>query len=116
MKKKILAVTFFSIIIFFSAQNKVEAYEDYIGTYHTGYEAYIMTEKIWFNTYYPADATKVSCTIKAYKGRSILYITYDYWKDYNNSWHYSNSQGYSGYVDSSANISRKALYYVLSRG
>lgn len=113
--KKILMALIFAVCIF-SIQSKVFAYDDYIGVYHTGYNAYIMTETIRYNTYYPADSTKVSCTIKAISGNDVIYISYDYWKDYDNYWHYSNSQGYSGYIDSSANISRKALYYILGRG
>ena len=112
--KKVLALMFLSAILIFSAQEKVFASDVYLGDYQTGYAAYIMTETINFNSYHPADATKISCTIKALGEGRTLYITYDYWKDYNNSWHYSNSQGYSGYINSSANISRKALYYVLS--
>lgn len=112
--KKFLSVMLLIFAIIFVGAQKVSAYDNYIGTYHTGYSAYIMTETIWYNTYYPADATKVSCTIRACKGNSTIYITYNYWKDYN-TWYYSNSQGYSGYIDSSANISRKALYYILSR-
>ena len=113
--KKFLSILILSAILILSVNEKVFAYDDYIGVYHTGYNAYIMTETIRYNSSYPADATKVSCTIKALGEGRTLYITYDYWKDYSNSWHYSNSQGYSGYVDSSANISRKALYYILSK-
>ena len=102
-----------SLIIVGGSSNKADAYNVHIGTYSTGYEAYIMTETISFNSAYAADATSAYCTIRAIKGNSVLYIDYNYWKDHNNNWRYSNSQGYSGRIGSSANISRKALYYIL---
>ena len=112
MKKIIFAML---ITVLIQAANTCSAYDNYLGDYHTGYHAYIMTETINYNSYYPADATRASCTIKTINGNDTIYIDYNYWKDYNNLWRYSNSQGYSGYIDSSANISRKALYYILGR-
>ena len=115
MAKKIFMMVFFvaSLVVINGQNNLAEAYNVHIGTYSTGYEAYIMTETISFNSAYAADATSAYCTIRAIKGNSVLYIDYNYWKDHNNNWRYSNSQGYSGRIDSSANISRKALYYIL---
>jgi len=112
--KKFFSATFF-LMTFIIFNGVCIAYDFYIGEYHTGYKAYIMSETIRYNTIYAADATNAACTIRAVKGNSVLYIDYRYWKDYDNVWHYSNSQGYSGYIDSSANISRKALYFILSR-
>ena len=112
MKKFLLAIFFLLTLVNFSGV--CNAYDSYLGEYHTGYKAYIMSETIRYNTIYAADATNAHCTVKAIKGNDVIYIDYDYWKNYNNSWQYSNSQGYRGYIDSSANISRKALYFILS--
>ena len=113
--KKIVSVVILlmSVFFIFGQNNKAEAYDVYLGDYSSGYHAYLMTDTIVIPNVAPADARKISCTVKGVLGDSILYITYNFYKDDYNNWKYYNSQGYSGYIDSSANISRKALYYIL---
>ena len=109
MKKIFSVLLLTAIIILVSGQEKVSAYDYYIGTYATGLKAYAMTETLHFES-----RATFQCRVKAANssGKIVSYI--DYWYDggagVRPTW--SNSQGYSGYVDDGkGNISKKLYDY-----
>ena len=79
----------------FIVTSRVEAADYYVGTWSTGYKAYLMTETISLER---KDYMDYRCTVKAINGSDVLYIQYSFWEDrkYRLIEHFSNSQGFSG--------------------
>ncbi len=110
MKKFLITVLVTFAIIFSCTDNRAEAYDYYLGDYHTGLKAYVMTETLYFESMRTFHAT-----VKAVNssGRVVDYITYYFDGAPGQPETYSNTQGYSGLV-SSGNISRKLFEYAMS--
>ena len=79
-------------LIFLGGQfNQAEARDYYVGTWRSGYDAYLMTETI------TTGRSEFKCTVKAVKGRDIMYIDYHFW--IGRGWIFSNSDGITSSVD-----------------
>lgn len=109
MKKFLITVIVTFAIIFSCTDNRAEAYDYYLGDYHTGLKAYVMTETLYFEDY-----RNFHATVKAVNssGRVVEYITYYFEGAAGEQPTYSNSQGYSGRVFD-GNISRKLWEYAM---
>ena len=73
--------------------NQAEAYDQYCSVYKDGNEAYLMTETIR-----GSKESNFTCTVKAVKGRSVIYIDYKFWLVEYDGWYFSNSQGFRNQV------------------
>ena len=71
--------------------NRAEAHDEYMGTWRSGYDAYLMTETMI------TGRGGFKCTVKAVKGRDVMYINYDFW--IGRGWIFSNSDGVTNSVD-----------------
>ena len=107
--KKFFATVFvaFAVIVSCGQGNRAEAYDYYLGDYHTGLKAYVMTETFYFES-----RATFQATVKAVNssGKVVDYIKYYFDGGAGQPPTYSNSQGYSGLV-SEGNISRKLWEY-----
>ena len=112
MKKFFSAVIFATMILIGSQNNFASATDIYIGTYHTGYQAYVLSDTLYFSEI--ERYRDFSITVKAVKGNDIIYIDYEIWSaGPGKPFQFKNSQGYSGYVDK-GNISKKLRDYGLN--
>ena len=92
MAKKFFSVMILAAIIFFCGQNNfAQAKDIYVGTYNSGYEAYLMTETIRTND------SEMYCKIKAVYGGDIIFVNYKF--SFGRGIYYENSQGFSGKCD-----------------
>ena len=98
-------------LIFVSGQaNQAEAYDKYVGTWRSGYDAYLMTETVYSGT--ANNAAFHECTIKAVKGRSVQYIDYRfYWT--HSEWRFHNSDGVDNAVRNGTAIEKNTLLYIV---
>ena len=107
--KKFFVTVFvaFAVIVSCGQGNRAEAYDYYLGDYHTGLKAYVMTETLEFQSSFTFQAT-----VKAVNssGKVVDSITYYFDGGAGQPPTYSNSQGYSGLVRE-GNISRKLYEY-----
>ena len=90
--KKFLSVFVLSII-FLAAQNKVEAYEQYVGTYEDGYNCYLLTESVQ-----GSNCWNFNCTVRVAKGSDYIYTYYKFYTS-GGVFYVESSQGFSGMVD-----------------
>ena len=98
----LLAVT---LILIGTQNNQAEASEVYVGSYSDGTAVYLLTDSIRSNG--RQGIQDYTCRVRA--GRDYLF--YNFW--YGNSWEYSNSEGYSGYVyDGSSPVAAAILNYI----
>ena len=93
--KKILAVAALVLGIFIAQISQAEAADVYVGTYSSGYKAYLMTETIRIER---KDYMDYRCRVKAVNGSDVIYVDYSFWEDRQRRVieHFKNSQGYSG--------------------
>ena len=93
--RKILVAAMLVLGLIIGQAAQVEAADFYVGTWSTGYRAYLMTETIVAENQGYMD---YRCTVKAVNGDDVLYIKYSFWEDrkYRLVEHFSNSQGFSG--------------------
>ena len=92
MKKVFPTLLLALTLIFVGGQfNQAEARDYYVGTWRSGYDAYLMTETM------RTGPSEFKCTVKAVKGRDTLYINYNFWMD--RGWIFSNSDGVTSSVD-----------------
>ena len=109
MKNAFLVLSLFLAIILCSSQSRVEARDVYVGTYNSGYDAYLMTETV-HGTYY--------CTIKAVSGGDVLYVDYQFYlirrpsRTASALWRFKNSQGFDNLVSASTPIENNILNYL----
>lgn len=119
--KKIFAIMFLvGTLILIGQCNSVEAADVYVGTYDSGYDAYLMTESIRgdynsrFNVY-----GAYYCTIKAVSGGDVIYVDYSLHNVRRETalqsaaWRFKNSQGFDGVVGAGTPIERTILNYLL---
>ena len=95
--KKFFAAILFAVMIFIG-NSSANAQDVYVGTSNTtGWDCYLMTE-----TMHEINVNRFEVTLKMVtRSRSIKYLDYTFWRDNGGaSWWFSNSQGYSGKVDS----------------
>ena len=93
--KKFFAVAALVLGIFIAQISQAEAADVYVGTYSSGYKAYLMTETIRIER---RDYMDYSCRVKAVNGGDVIYVDYSFWEDRQRRVieHFKNSQGYSG--------------------
>ena len=96
MKKFLSVMLLAAMLIFVGGQEKVSAYDYYVGTYSTGFQAYVMTETLHFYGNYRWYTVRV----KATDGRQIVYVDYSFDGAAGRRETFKNSQGYSGVVES----------------
>lgn len=111
--KKILSAVIFSVMILISSQNNSASATDiYLGTYHTGYQAYVLSDTLYFSKI--ERYRDFSATVKAVKKNDVIYIDYEIWSaGPGEPFQFQNSQGYRGYVDN-GNISKKLFDYAFN--
>lgn len=99
MAKNFLATIFLATIFFVGGQNNfAEAQDVYVGTSSsTGWNCYLMTE-----TMHEINVNRFEVSLKMVtKSGNVKYSAYTFWRDSGSTtWYFSNSQGYSGRVDS----------------
>jgi len=96
MKKFFCVMLLATIIIFIGGQNKTFAYDYYVGTYSTGFHAYLMTDTLHFYGNYRWYTVR----IKASNGRQTVYVDYSFDGAAGRRETFKNSQGYGGVVES----------------
>ena len=91
--KKFCGVLFLTValLVVGSYNNNVEAYDNYMGTWRSGYDAYLMTETM------KTGRGEFKCVVKAVKGKDVIYINYNFW--IGKGWIFSNSDGVTNSVD-----------------
>ena len=110
--KKLCGIFFLlmALVLAGSQNNRAEAYDQYVGTWRSGYDAYLMTETI--HSGIADNAAFHQCTIKAVKGRSVQYINYEfYWT--HSEWRFHNSDGVDNAVRNGTAIERNTLLYIV---
>lgn len=90
--KKFLSVLVLAII-FLAAQNKVEAYEQYVGTYEDGYNCYLLTESVQ-----GSNCWNFNCTVRVAKGSDYIYTYYKFYTS-GGVFYVESSQGFHSMVD-----------------
>ena len=105
--KKFCGVLFLTVALLLvgSYDNRAEAQDVYMGTWRSGYDAYLMTETI--NAY----DRGFKCTVKAVRGSSVMYIDYHFYTS-NTGWHFSNSDGVGNYVRRATSIEKNIVDFV----
>ena len=97
MLKNFFATILLAMIILFCSQNNfVEAKDIYVGTSDaTGWDCYVMTE-----TLVEESSDRFGVNLKMVtRSKEVKYLSYMFWRDsIGSSWHFKNSQGYSGMV------------------
>ena len=97
------------ILVVGSHNNHAEARDVYMGTWRSGYDAYLMTETVKSDVV--SNAQNHWCTIKAVKGNHVMYIDYRfYWTRIN--WQFSNSDGVNNVVSSQTPIEKNVLRFI----
>ena len=109
MKKFLAAMVLAVTLVFIGSQNnQAEAYDYYVGTWKSGYDAYLMTETIGGSR-----VDDFTCTVKAVNGRSVMYINYSfYWDAYAHAWRFSNSDGVNNSVNNGTSIEKNIMSFV----
>ena len=111
MRKFFVTMMLAVALVFIGSQ--AEAREVYVGTYSDGAAVYLITETVHINQRNPG-GLGFTCRVRA--GRD--YLTYRFWisgdtaRDRNT--HYENSEGYSGYVNSSSPVAVAIYRYVMN--
>ena len=106
--KNFLATIFLAVmvILFGSYDNRAEAQDIYMGTWRSGYDAYLMTE-----TVNVISEISFNCTIKAVRGNSVMYIDYNfYWR--RGGWRFYNSDGVDNAVHNGTSIEKNTWDFV----
>ena len=102
--KKFLSVMLLAVILIFVSNSQAEAREVFMGYYSDGSAVYLLTETIEQS---PRNTSLLlRCTVRA--GRD--YLTYMFEPD-NGRIAYSNSEGYSGYINDGKSPIARAIYY-----
>ena len=109
--RKIFATMVLAVALIFVAgqTNQAEAYDRYVGTWRSGYDAYLMTETLRVNY------SNFDCTVKAVRGSSVMYIDYHFYGmdgDRSAFWYFSNSDGVNNSVDNGTSIEKNILSFV----
>ena len=104
MLKKLTSLLILAIaLMFVTAQdNRVEARQQYVGSYSDGSDVYLLTETVIIQSRHPYS---FNCTVKV----GYDYLDYSFFP-YKGSPYYRNSEGYEGYVNSSASPVASAIY------
>lgn len=90
---KIFSAVIISAMIFSAHLNKVEAYEQYVGTYEDGYRCYLLTESVR-----GTNCWNFNCTVRVAKGADYIFTYYQFWTS-NGVFYVKSSQGFQGMVD-----------------
>ena len=93
--KKFLTMAVIVMSVFILQIPQVAAYDYFVGTYSSGYKAYLMTETIRLQS---RDRMDYTCRVKALYGNDVIYVDYTFWEDRQRTIveHFKNSQDYSG--------------------
>ena len=94
------------ILVVGSHNNHAEARDVYMGTWRSGYDAYLMTETVRV-----IKMNNFDCTVKAVRGNSVMYINYNFYIS-NYAWRFSNSDGVDNYVRRATSIEKNVLDFV----
>ncbi len=106
--KKFCGVFFLTVALLLagSYDNRAEAQDVYMGTWRSGYDAYLMTE-----TVNVISEISFNCTIKAVRGSSVMYIDYNfYWR--RGGWRFHNSDGVDNAVHNGTSIEKNTWDFV----
>ena len=92
-----------------SQNNRAEAYDQYVGTWRSGYDAYLMTETV--RSQVVNNAQNYWCTVKAVRGYSVMYIDYNfYWTHSECRFH--NSDGVNNAVRTATSIEKNIMRFI----
>ena len=106
MRKFFVTMMLAVAIVFIGSQ--AEAREVYVGSYSDGTDVYLLTESISMGRPSPS-GLQFTCQVRA-GGDYLNYRFYGVgYNMYNRRMRYENSEGYSGYVDSSSPVAA-AIY------
>ena len=98
-----------ALLVVGSYDNRAEAYDNYMGTWRSGYDAYLMTETI--ESGIVSNAQHYWCTVKAVKGSHVMYIDYEfYWT--HSEWRFSNSDGVDNAVKTGTSIEKNIMRFI----
>ena len=98
-----------ALIFVVGQSNQAEAYDHYVGTWRSGYDAYLMTETV--RSQVVNNAQNYWCTVKAVRGSSVMYIDYNfYWT--HSEWRFNNSDGVNNAVRTATSIEKNIMRFI----